>query len=166
MSFFSFVGLVPLDFSEGNHGELESEAVKTLSTSKGMANTVQHRVTTLQVDTNPVVPNGFDSPQTATHELYYGSNCFSSKRIIVARGYHMTFDIEMQDILNLYIERLQEGPLRVAQISSNEYVRFKDMELKKKTKNIIKLFPGVHVLKAPIDDEEELDFYFLSKHIF
>jgi len=165
MSFFSMLGLTPLDFCEGNHGELESQNM-AVSNETVTADPMQHRVTILQVVTNPVVPNGFDSPQTATHELYYGTNCFSSKQIVVARGYHILFDTEMRDVLNLYIERIQDGPLRVAQVTSNEYIRFTNMEHKKKIRNTIKLFPGVHVLQTPIDDEEELDFYFLSKHIF
>jgi len=170
MSFFSRLKLTPKYSIEANHGELEQGVTRRDELILVPENKLEPIVElskniSLLLDTKIDISSNCDSPDTSIDLLLYGSNSFASERIVIAHGFYVSIHKDNTDVMNLFMERVRDEPLRVAQISADDVINFANKKNKKYTKTEAMLFPGVHDIK-PEDGEWLLEFYFLSKLVF
>lgn len=169
MSFFSLVGLIPLDFKEGNHGQKESEVYGEFEITNDVIVEVElgsQQPSELHVDTDTCHNPSINSPATAKPELHFGLNTFTSAKIIIAKGFIAEININQQDVVNLFMIRPRAEPLRVAQIMADEFLNFRmSSKIISKKDNVVRLYSGVHEI-VRTDSDSEIEFYFLSQTIF
>lgn len=176
MSFFSRLGLQFHDFAEANHGQKEEIvyglqqpiAIETSSNSKIVGDSfVQHKHQIPTLITELAISVGHDSPATAIDMLVFGANSFTSEQVVVAKGFFITVHRDNRSILNLYLDRVKEIPLRVAQIFADVPVSFRGDKAKRKViGNELNLYHGVHTLQPDSDGNYFTEYHFLSKVTF
>lgn len=153
--------------AEQVHNKLTDASVDTKNTTTvPVEATKEEMPRKLSVVTTVEHTVGSDSPNTATDDLFFGSNKFTSKEIIVAPGYFVTVHLDNSAILNLFLIRTRDAHMRVAQIGVDGFFNpIKNKNQSKKDREII-ISTGVHKMRPNSDGEYPLEFYFLSKSTY
>jgi len=160
MNFFKLVGLTPISFSESNHGEISGTPIVS-ATSTSVVDAV-----VIMGDTPVTTQPAHHSPDDSTNVLTFGSNIFESHQLVVSKGFFIEISWEFSDIINLFLHRTHDEPLRIAQVVADIQLRFRDKKLNAKMrKGKITLLHGIYALDFD-EDDELLEFYFLSTNVY
>jgi len=157
---------VPVNGEQDKHVDVVFKKVKiedspTLAAIGDSERSLEPKLLTVQT----AIPSsvGHDTPDTATDKLFYGSNSFGSRQIVIAAGYFIEIDLQNAVIWNLYLMRTRGEHMRVAQIGLDGQASLpKHKSIVKKNGNV-HIYHGVFDVLPDSDGDFDAEFYFLSK---
>jgi len=158
MSFLERLGLRAVSSFESNHGspELENYQMVSVDTTKN----IMIDAKLLSLDTS-VQSSDHCSIETSTDKLLFAANTFTSESLVVAKGFSLVLSLG-SPILDLYVLRTRDVPLRVAQIGVDGDFKLQP-ELCKYVDGVATLKHGIYYLLPDGDGDLICEFYFVSK---
>jgi len=119
----------------------------------------------LSINTKIEVDTTSTSPKTAKLLLRYGTNSFQRTGVIIGKGFYAKINKNQSDVIDLYMTMIKGNDLRVAQIMADVEMDFIKSKIIRDVKGFLVLTPGIHSLTDDISNLE-IEFYFLSQHVF